>query len=118
MTTSIQAAVLRRYREFETAREEVRAAGLHLPLALDSASAIYANALRDLGLPAADREILLQAGVAAQRTVFRSTVSSKDGRRAIAQDAGLSDANVAAFTKRFPKARLSRSLGYGRARGD
>jgi hypothetical protein len=103
--TDITTRTVRAYQELVEAQTAVRAAGIDVPMALDSAASVWAHGLDKIGLPAAERAALHASGASGMATVFRAWVKNPVARQRLAMD---SAERVDGFHSRFPNAAPAR----------
>ena len=100
--TATRRAVLA-MQEIQEAQAAVRAAGVDVPMALDSAAAVYAAGCLRLGMNPADLAGI-NGSVPALRQIFQAAKQNPRLKAEMAMDSTAEDS----FLKRFPGAKLAR----------
>lgn len=105
--TDTTTRIVRAYQELQEARAAVKAAGVDVPMALDSAYSVYAHALTKLGMSGADLAPAY-GSVPAVRQMFQFRSKDPGIRAQMAMDAAANGAG--SFASRYPNAAPARSV--------
>lgn len=100
-SNDVARAAVKAHLDLKQARDDLRRAGIEPPMALDSATSVYAHGLDKLGVSGPDRAAVY-GSVQAQRQVFAAAARNPAARAKMALDAAATGA--AGFAERFPSA--------------